>query len=750
MDAPHDAAPDPAASQPPPGELVLQNGRLSGARRALNAHVTLVGQAPGCDVRLDVQGVCPVHCLVVHSPAGLVVRDLQTEGGTYVNGERVTLATLDDGDVLAVGPFRFKLRLRALDALPDPDALGREREALRIQAAAVAAQQAALTEEELRLQRRQVALEQQEAQLGALLEDKRQRLTELRDQARQARAELQRERAAYEEHLAATAKETAAARREIAAGRQEVESDRRRLLELWRRLKQRWHRHWIAERASVRRREQELAARARELEQRQERLQRGRALLHQHRLRLNGEAELVGRNLEAAWEVLHRAQRDGRAACQARQAALDEQLRQVAARATAVAAAERTLAFEGQRWQEQRLGLRQEMDGLENRIQNQRRKLLDHERELARREAVSAPDEDRAPQGALVASGPEHAAPECQPRGAEEDLRRRMAALERVAGELADQRLHLVEQYQRLAQAEHDWRQERAGVATQLEESGLRLQERERTLAARELALHAVERSLARRHEQAAHRQRFLEAWQTRLSARTAAWEAERDRLLADLQAREELSDKRLAVLTDLRRRWHRSRRQQLERLRADRAACERLGLDYVALREELLSRRAVLEQEERTLAEWGMALDDYRKEYLDAAADPESTAAHLQEIRQRCADRTIAVERGLAEERRALQAEAARLAEGRRELEQRADRLAADDVDLAERQAALEQQQTVAEDEHCQLRQQIHSLHRQRDRSERELQELRDELERVVRVLLEEAEPSVPLSKAA
>src|SRR5438270_8204277 len=102
-----DVAPDAPPAPNAPAELVLQNGRLSGARRALNPHVTVVGQSPGCDVRLDVKGVSPLHCLLVQTPAGLVLRDLQTETGTHVNGERVSLAPLRDGDVLAVGPVRF-------------------------------------------------------------------------------------------------------------------------------------------------------------------------------------------------------------------------------------------------------------------------------------------------------------------------------------------------------------------------------------------------------------------------------------------------------------------------------------------------------------------------------------------------------------------------------------------------------------------------------------------------------------------
>jgi pSer/pThr/pTyr-binding forkhead associated (FHA) protein len=740
------------AAAPAPAELVLQNGRLSGARRALKPHVTVVGQAVGCDVRLDVAGVSPTHCLLVHTPAGLVLRDLHTETGTFVNGERASLHTLRDGDVLAVGPFRFKVRLPPVTALPDPEALEREKEALRIQAAAVAAQQAALTEEELRLHQSRVALEQQEAQLAAHLEEKRQRLTELRDQARQARAELQTERAAYEQRVAATAQELTGARREIAAGQRQVQAERRRLLDLRRRLKHRWHRHWAGERAAMRRREEELASLREQVEQRQERLRREKDELHQQRLRINGEAELGSRQLQAACQEFQRVRANWEQECQARQDALGEQARRLYEREVALAAVQRALAVEGQQWQERRQALQQECDGLERRIGHQRRKIDDQEREVVRLETLirSLEGKSRPGPAVVVPALPAPSFADGQQQEAQRQLHERTAALEQLAGSLADQRLQLVEQVQRFVQAQQDWQQERDATTSQLEDLGLSLQERERTLSTRELALHTLECGLRQRQEQLDHRERSLEAWQTRLAVRTTAWEAERDHLLADQQAREEIGARRLAVLTDLRRRWHRSRRQQLERLRSERAACAGLGLEYVALREELQSRRAILEQEQRTVSEWAMAISEYRQECLDKASDATAVARHLEELRRRWAALTAAAERSLDEQRRTLQAEAARLQERQTELDRRADHLALQEVELSDRRAAWEEQQVVVQDQRCQAEQEVQRLRREGDRQERELKELREELERVARVLMDDGTAVLPLPRAA
>src|ERR1700730_11862494 len=147
-------------------ELVVQNGRLSGARRPLAAPLTLIGHADGCHIRLSLPGVSAFHCALVAGMDGLTLEDLKSQTGTLVNGEPVTARGLKTGDLLSIGPCRFRVRLGhngslvAAEAISsatqqqgtEADAIRREKDALRIQAAAVAAQQIALLEKERRLQ----------------------------------------------------------------------------------------------------------------------------------------------------------------------------------------------------------------------------------------------------------------------------------------------------------------------------------------------------------------------------------------------------------------------------------------------------------------------------------------------------------------------------------------------------------------------------------------------------------------------
>ena len=90
-----------------PAELVIQNGRLKGTSRPLSQSLTLIGRSADCDLRLNVDGIHPLHCLLAQTPDGLMLRDLSGDGTVLVNGESVPVGSLQNGDVLAVGPFQF-------------------------------------------------------------------------------------------------------------------------------------------------------------------------------------------------------------------------------------------------------------------------------------------------------------------------------------------------------------------------------------------------------------------------------------------------------------------------------------------------------------------------------------------------------------------------------------------------------------------------------------------------------------------
>jgi pSer/pThr/pTyr-binding forkhead associated (FHA) protein len=73
--------------------------------------VILVGSRPDCDLPLDQPGVSRVHCALVSNGRSILVCDLCSRCGTFVNGERIRMATLRPGDALRVGPVGVEAEL---------------------------------------------------------------------------------------------------------------------------------------------------------------------------------------------------------------------------------------------------------------------------------------------------------------------------------------------------------------------------------------------------------------------------------------------------------------------------------------------------------------------------------------------------------------------------------------------------------------------------------------------------------------
>lgn len=650
--------------------------------------------------------------------------------------------------------------------------LQRETEALRVQAAAVAAQQAALTETETRLVQRAVALQRQEEQLATHLEMKRRQLLERQTHLQRAREQLQQERTTFVQGQSAQMRELARERQEAAQSQQQVQEQRKRLLALRERLRQRWHRHWDAQVADLRRREEELVRNRGQLDQDTRRLQEEKAALRDARLRFNGEVELGRRQLQDGWDRLQQKQQTREEQHLRRQAELRQLARSLSQREQQLRAAEQVLAHDRRRGEARRLALAKETEGLDNRIRNQRRKLLEHHQEVIRLETVireaqarngpTRPEQREVISVAQAPSRDETASPSlpavvpCKlvredPATAEVEPRRSVEVLQHLAAVLADQRLHLVEQWEHFLRAQQRWREDHASVVAELETAGLQLREREQTLAARELALLPLEGEWRQRLDEIVRERYSLTGWQARLAARTAAWERPRERLLVHLEAREETVDKYLAILAALRQRWVLQRQQEADRLRAEQTRCQEVCQRYSTLRDEYVRRTAELERAQRTLAEQALALEQYRSECVGRSGNTPAAEKRLERLRRRWAALSAAAQRRLARQREALKAETAAVDQRMRQVQQTAASLTAREAELANRQTAWDHQQTLSAGEQARLRRELQSLRAQRDCHERELRELRDEVERMAQRLIEETETSlVPRVRAA
>lgn len=87
------------------GLLVVRRGPNQGSSFILDRTVTSVGRHPESDIFLDDVTVSRRHAEITRSDRGYEVRDAGSLNGTYVDHERVELASLHDLNELQIGRF---------------------------------------------------------------------------------------------------------------------------------------------------------------------------------------------------------------------------------------------------------------------------------------------------------------------------------------------------------------------------------------------------------------------------------------------------------------------------------------------------------------------------------------------------------------------------------------------------------------------------------------------------------------------
>ena len=66
-----------------------------------------IGRADQNEIQIVKPGISRQHATVELTAEGYILRDLKSNNGTYVNGDRITEHLLTDGDVVEVGPIRL-------------------------------------------------------------------------------------------------------------------------------------------------------------------------------------------------------------------------------------------------------------------------------------------------------------------------------------------------------------------------------------------------------------------------------------------------------------------------------------------------------------------------------------------------------------------------------------------------------------------------------------------------------------------
>ena len=75
------------------------------------ANTLSLGRAAGCEITLDDTFVSQLHARVARTPTGVVIEDLGSTNGTYLNRKRVTAPVMmQSGDVVQVGSTVLELQ----------------------------------------------------------------------------------------------------------------------------------------------------------------------------------------------------------------------------------------------------------------------------------------------------------------------------------------------------------------------------------------------------------------------------------------------------------------------------------------------------------------------------------------------------------------------------------------------------------------------------------------------------------------
>jgi hypothetical protein len=727
-----DAA-DPARTVKPgengyEGALVVQNGRLAGARRPLNSALTVLGKGASCDIRLKGTGVAEFHCVILATPSGLILRDLGSTSGTILNGDAAVAAPLCEGDLLGIGGFRFRVSLTGeIPALPesaaaklfDAAALEQEREALRIQAAGIAAQQAELTETESRLEQRELALCKQETQLADHFEQRKKEIADRQEQLRSERIALRIEHEDYQAKGGAELEMLQRQREELHSAQQLIDKRRRRVAILHRRLRQRWHKQWDRERLSMLEREQALAQKQAQVEQQANALRKERAALLESHLQASSETELARQRVR---EEQHR-QNDQRAEIQNVLLELDRRQQELL---------ETRAVFDKEkaRGERKRANLEKEIHGLERRVNNLRVKLAEADGNWGalQKKQNDGPAEITVSPASVEGATALAAAASLQSPAVDGDKR---AELERLMAEVADQRRLLAEETERLLRIEEGWQTERRHTEEALDALAAEIQQREQACADSERAWNG-------RWDDLADRELRLQALQTRLATKIANVEGDQYRLLDKVRAREAMVEKHMALLGELRQRWLGIRRTERERLAAEFHTAGQMRERYIQLWEECQIKLAGTLEAQKTLAARTLAVEQHRVELVGSAADAVAAERRVEVLHRQEDQRLRAALRQVEHERKTLRAERRKLDALFQEAAAKHKEVHARDLELGERQTQWEQEQQAAEMAQARLQEALKSAHLQQRRYEQQIDAINTELERIINSMLQ------------
>jgi len=107
------------ATNQPMAKLVVLSEGMTGLAFELKPDRTTVGRLDDNTVHIPEASVSSHHCEIVGRGGEVVVKDLNSTNGTFINGQQITEAVLKPGQILRLGQIELRLETGAA-ATPAP------------------------------------------------------------------------------------------------------------------------------------------------------------------------------------------------------------------------------------------------------------------------------------------------------------------------------------------------------------------------------------------------------------------------------------------------------------------------------------------------------------------------------------------------------------------------------------------------------------------------------------------------------
>jgi predicted component of type VI protein secretion system len=101
-------------------KLVLLSAGMTGRVHELKVDKTTVGRVDDNTLQIPEPSVSSHHCEILLRGSDVVVHDLNSTNGTFINGEKVTESVLKPGQVLRLGQIEMRLEAENGAGAPSP------------------------------------------------------------------------------------------------------------------------------------------------------------------------------------------------------------------------------------------------------------------------------------------------------------------------------------------------------------------------------------------------------------------------------------------------------------------------------------------------------------------------------------------------------------------------------------------------------------------------------------------------------